>query len=75
MKIDWSNSGTYVWGVLGLVVFIILLRLFLRWIFSVDRQLKTQKAIALLLIEIAKKQEVDKAVISGIKSQYDLNPE
>lgn len=75
MNIDFTAPNTYLFGIVGLVVFIFLLRLLVRWLFSVDRQVNTQKAIALLLVEIAKKQGVDEVVVKDIKTRYNINPE
>lgn len=57
------NGETFLYFLIGGIVGIIVFYFFMRWVFSVDKQLKNQKMMIFLLKEIALKNGVEKEEI------------
>lgn len=55
-------------SLIGLVIFVLVLR----WIFSVDRHLKNQRATIALLIKLCRQQGVPADDIDGIKNTFEI---
>lgn len=55
-------------GIIGLVIFVLIMR----WIFSIDRHLKNQKATIALLIKLCRQQGVPDDDIDGIKNTFEI---
>lgn len=55
-------------SLIGLVIFVLVLR----WIFSVDRHLKNQRAMIALLIKLCRQQGVPADDIDGIKNTFEI---
>lgn len=57
-----------VFGSIALVLSILIMR----WIFSIDRHLKNQRATIALLIKLCRQQGVPADDIDGIKNTFDI---
>lgn len=66
------NDNSTLWyilfGIIGLVVFVLIMR----WIFSIDRHLKNQRATIALLIKLCRQQGVPADDIDGIKNTFEI---
>lgn len=64
-----QNPFAYFSLALGALILSILI---MRWIFSIDRHLKNQKATIALLIKMCRRQGVNDEEIDEIKNTFDL---
>lgn len=65
---DNSTQWYILFAIIGLVVFVLLLR----WIFGIDRHLKNQKAMIALMIKLCRQQNVPEDQINEVKGKFDL---
>lgn len=65
---DTSIQWYILFSLIGLVIFVLVLR----WIFSIDRHLKNQRAMIALLMKLCKQQGVSIDDLNGIKNTFEL---
>lgn len=65
---DTSIQLYILFSLIGLVIFVLVLR----WIFSIDRHLKNQRAMIALLMKLCKQQGVPADDIDGIKNTFEI---
>lgn len=65
---DNSNLWYILGAIIGLVVFVVLLR----WLFSIDRHLKNQKAMIAFMIKLCRQQDVPETEIDELKQKFEL---
>lgn len=65
---DNSTQLYILFSLIGLVIFVLVLR----WIFSIDRHLKNQRAMIALLMKLCKQQGVSVDDLDGIKNTFEL---